>query len=58
MQNLRMANNLQNQQEAGSIYNGNSSLDYFTSQMERSHRIVDTTQVKFNGSTLKFDYII
>lgn len=34
-----------------SIFDGNSSLNFFASQMERSHRIVDTP-LKFNGQTL------
>lgn len=33
-----------------SIFDGNSSLDFFASQMEKSHRIIDTTQIKFNGN--------
>lgn len=37
-----------------SIFDGKSSLDFFASQMEKSYRIVDTTQVKFNGQTLSF----
>lgn len=37
-----------------SVFDGNTSLDFFASQMEQSHRIIDTAQVKFNGPTLNF----
>ncbi|MCI8539152.1 MAG: hypothetical protein HFF18_10925 [Oscillospiraceae bacterium] len=37
-----------------SIFDGNTSLDFFASQMEKSHRIIDTAQMKFTGQTLKF----
>ncbi|MCI8454114.1 MAG: hypothetical protein HFE84_05805 [Lachnospiraceae bacterium] len=37
-----------------SIFDGNSSLDFFASQMEKSYRIIDTAQIKFNGQTLNF----
>lgn len=37
-----------------SIFDGKSSLDFFASQMEKSHRIIDTAQMKFNGQTLSF----
>ena len=30
-----------------SIFNANSSFDFFASQMEKSHRVVDTAQIKF-----------
>lgn len=35
-----------------SIFNANSSFDFFASQMEKSHRVVDTAQIKFNGQIL------
>lgn len=41
---------------SSSIFNGNSSLDFFASQMEKSYRIIDTP-LKFNGKTLNFDNI-
>ena len=37
-----------------SIFDGKSSLDFFASQMEKSYRIIDTTQMKFTGQTLSF----
>lgn len=37
---------------SNSIFDGTSSLSFFESQMERSHRIIDTSYVKFNGQTL------
>ena len=37
-----------------SIFDGNTSLDFFASQMEKGHRIIDTAQMKFTGQTLNF----
>lgn len=37
-----------------SIFDGNTSHDFFASQMERSHRIIDTAQMKLTGETLRF----
>lgn len=37
-----------------SIFGGNTSHDFFASQMERSHRIIDTAQMKLTGETLRF----
>lgn len=37
-----------------SIFDGNTSLDFFASQMEKGHRINDTAQMKFTGQTLNF----
>ena len=37
-----------------SIFDGNTSLNFFASQMEKSHRIIDTAQMKFTGQTLNF----
>ncbi|NDO45364.1 hypothetical protein [Clostridium sp. MD294] len=37
-----------------SIFSGKSSFDFFASQMEKSHNIIDTTQMKFTGETLNF----
>ena len=37
-----------------SIFDGESSLDFFASQMEKSYRIIDTAQMKFTGETLSF----
>ena len=37
-----------------SIFNGNSSLSFFESQMEKPYRLVDTAHMKFNGQTLPF----
>ncbi|MEY8388874.1 hypothetical protein AALC17_16595 [Oscillospiraceae bacterium 38-13] len=37
-----------------SIFDGNTSHDFFASQMEQSHRIIDTAQMKFTGRTLAF----
>ncbi len=34
-----------------SIFDGKSSLNFFASQMEKSHRIIDTAQMKFTGQT-------
>lgn len=39
---------------SNSIFDGTSSLSFFESQMETSHRIIDTSHVKFNGQTLNF----
>lgn len=35
-----------------SIFDGNTSHDFFASQMEKSYRIIDTAQMKFTGQTL------
>lgn len=35
-----------------SIFDGNSSLSFFESQMEKPYRLVDTAQMKFTGQTL------
>ena len=35
-----------------SIFDGKSSFNFFASQMEKSHRIVDTARMKFTGQTL------
>lgn len=40
--------------KSNSIFDGNSSLSFFESQMEKSHRIIDTAYMKFTGQTLKF----
>lgn len=37
-----------------SIFNGNSSLDFFASQMEKNHRSMNTAYIKFNGQALSF----
>lgn len=37
-----------------SIFDRDSSLSFFESQMESSHQIVDTAQIKFNGQVLNF----
>lgn len=37
-----------------SIFGGKSSLNFFVSQMEKPHRILDTAQMKFNGQILNF----
>ena len=37
-----------------SVFDGNTSLDFFASQMEKGHRIIDTAQMKFTGQTLNF----
>ena len=37
-----------------SIFDGNTSHNFFASQMEKSHRIIDTAQMKFTGQTLNF----
>jgi hypothetical protein len=37
-----------------SIFDGNTSMGFFASQMERSHRLLDTTQMKLTGQTLSF----
>lgn len=35
-----------------SVFDGNTSLDFFVSQMEKPHRIIDTAQMKLTGQTL------
>ena len=35
-----------------SVFDGNTSLDFFASQMEKPHRIIDTAQMKLTGQTL------
>ena len=35
-----------------SIFDGKSSFNFFASQMEKSHRIIDTARMKFTGQTL------
>ena len=37
-----------------SIFDGNTSHNFFASQMEKSHRIIDTAQMKLTGQTLNF----
>ena len=37
-----------------SIFDGNTSDNFFVSQMEKLHRIIDTAQVKLTGQTLSF----
>ena len=37
-----------------SIFNGETSLDFFASQMEKSHRLIDTANMKFTGQTFSF----
>ena len=34
------------------IFDGKSSFNFFASQMEKSHRIIDTARMKFTGQTL------
>ena len=38
-----------------SIFDGRSSFDFFASQMEKPHRIVDTAHMKFTGQTLSLE---
>ena len=38
-----------------SIFDGRSSFDFFASQMEKPHRIVDTARMKFTGQTLSLE---
>ena len=38
-----------------SIFDGKSSFNFFASQMEKSHRIVDTARMKFTGQTLSLE---
>ena len=35
-----------------SIFDGKSSFNFIASQMEKSHRIIDTARMKFTGQTL------
>lgn len=35
-----------------SVFDGNTSLDFFASQMEKPHRIIDTAQMKLTGQML------
>lgn len=35
-----------------SVFDGNTSLDFFASQIEKPHRIIDTAQMKLTGQTL------
>ena len=37
-----------------SIFDGNTSHNFFASQMETSHRILDTARMKLTGQTLRF----
>lgn len=37
-----------------SIFDGKTSHDFFASQMERSHRVIDTARMKLTGQTLSF----
>ena len=37
-----------------SIFSGKSSFDFFASQMETDHRIIDTAHMKLTGQTLRF----
>ena len=37
-----------------SIFTETTSHDFFASQMERSHRVLDTAQMKLTGETLRF----
>ena len=37
-----------------SIFNGETSLDFFASQIEKSHRLIDTANMKFTGQTFSF----
>ena len=38
-----------------SIFDGRASFDFFASQMEKPHRIVDTAHMKFTGQTLSLE---
>ena len=37
-----------------SVFSGKTSHDFFASQMEKPHRIIDTAQMGFTGQTLRF----
>ncbi len=37
-----------------SVFDGNTSHNFFASQMETSHRILDTARMKLTGQTLRF----
>ncbi len=40
--------------QSTSIYDGRTSHTFFASQMERSHRVLDTANMKLTGQTLSF----
>ena len=40
--------------QSTSVFDGNSSLDFFASRMEQSHRLIDTANMKLTGETLRF----